>query len=48
MTSGDRKCPGSDIVRPEVTWKWLCMVETCVFWSFLLLHGRNSQEVAVT
>jgi len=34
VTSGDRKWPRSDVICPEVTWKWLKKANTRILWHF--------------
>ena len=38
----------SDVISPEITWKWLLKAYKSSFGYFELLQGCNSQEVAVT
>jgi len=32
VTSRDQKLPGSDVICPEVTWKWLYKAENLRLW----------------
>ena len=51
MTGNDITSPhvtGSDVILPEVNWKWLWKAKNFVLCTFQFLQGCNSQEVAVT
>jgi len=48
VTLGDRKWPRSDVIWPEVTWKWLWKAENCVYCTFHFLQGCSSRWEAVT
>jgi len=48
VTPADRKWPGSDVIWPEVSWKWPTRQNTRVYCTFHFLQCCSSQEEAVT
>jgi len=48
VTSRHWKWPGSDVIWPEVTWKWLYKAKNSRICTFHFLQGCSSQEKSVT